>query len=232
MTTSGTYNFNPNLGELVLYAFNLCGVRNTSILQEHLESARLATNILLAEWANMGVNLWKVDLVSNIPLVEGVGTFAVDPKTVAVLDTYVTINNGISPPVDRIILPVSRTEYASYPIKTQQGFPTVFWFDRLISPTLTLWPVPDGETAQFLSYYRLIQIQDSEFTAGQTVDIPYRWLSAFANGLALQLARMWAPQAVPGLQSFADKSYAIAANQDVETSQIFISPMVSSYYRN
>ena len=66
MTTSGTYTFNPSLGELTLYAYNLIGVRNTSVLQEHMEAARMATNMLLARWSNQGVNLWCVDLVTTI----------------------------------------------------------------------------------------------------------------------------------------------------------------------
>ena len=68
----------------------------------------------------------------------------------------------------RIILPISRSEYANYPNKSQQGFTTTFWFDRLLSPTITLWPVPDGTSAQYLKYYRVRQIQDSNFTSGQT----------------------------------------------------------------
>ena len=43
MTTSGTYTFDPSLGELTLYAFNLCQLRNTSLTQEHLQSARIAS---------------------------------------------------------------------------------------------------------------------------------------------------------------------------------------------
>jgi len=62
MTTSGTYNYNPSLGDLTLYAFNLIGVRNTAILQEHMQSASTAANMMLASWANQGVNLWAVDL--------------------------------------------------------------------------------------------------------------------------------------------------------------------------
>ena len=46
MATSGTYNFNPGLGELTVYAFNLIGVRGTSLLQEHMESARMASIML------------------------------------------------------------------------------------------------------------------------------------------------------------------------------------------
>ncbi len=230
MTTSGTYSFNPSLGELVLYAFNLTGVRNTSIVQEHMESARMATNLMLADWANQGVNLWEVDLVT-VPLVAGQATYSVDPNTVVMLDAYMTIDNGASQPIDRIILPISRTEYASYPNKQQQGFTTVFWFDRLLSPTVTLWPVPDGTSAQYLKYYRVTQIQDAEFTAGQTVDIPYLWMKAFADGLALELSRTWNPQLSAGLLPFADRSYKTAATRNVETAQQYISPMLSGYYR-
>ena len=188
MTTSGTYNFNPSLGEVVLYAYNLCDIRNTAIAQEHMEAARMASNLLLANWSNRGVNLWTVDLETvnfnqtptttgasgngttatltfatpNTPVytvgtqitVSGVtpsgyngtytvtassngsvsyantttgaqtvagtissptpaGTYSVDPNTVVLLDTYVTTTQSTSQPIDRIILPVSRTEYAS-----------------------------------------------------------------------------------------------------------------------
>ena len=130
MTTSGTYTFNPSLGELTLYAYNLVGVRNTALLQEHLEAARMATNLLLARWSNQGVNLWAVDLITT-PLSTGVSTYPVDSNTVMILDAYVTDNNA-GTNIDRIILPISRTEYASYPNKEQQGFPTVYWFDRWI----------------------------------------------------------------------------------------------------
>jgi len=85
MTTSGTYAFNPSLGELTLYAYNVCGVRNTSLAQEHMVSARMATNLMLSRWSNQGVNLWAVDLVS-VPLIQGQTTYAVDGNTVMVLD--------------------------------------------------------------------------------------------------------------------------------------------------
>ena len=70
MTTSGTYSFNPSLGEIVLYAFNSVGLRNTSLVQEHFQTARMAANMLLSRWSNQGVNLWKVELVTQ-NLVQG-----------------------------------------------------------------------------------------------------------------------------------------------------------------
>lgn len=226
MTTSGTYAFNPSLGEIVLYAYQNIGIRPTSVLQEHMESARMAANMMLARFSNQGVNLWAVDLIT-VPLIEGQATYAVDSNTVMVLDAYTTTDSGI----DRVIMPISRTEYASYPNKTQQGFPTSYWYDRLISPTLTLWPVPDGSSATILKYYRVRQVQDSNLQNGENVEIPYRWLEAFADGLTYRLARIWAPQMAQLLKGQADESYMIASAQDVEDVPTYISPMIGSYFR-
>jgi hypothetical protein len=230
MATSGTYTFNPSLGELTLYAYNLIGVRNTAVLQEHMEAARMASNMMLARWSNQGVNLWAVDLIS-VPLVQGQATYNVDANTVMILDAYMEIDNGSSQPIDRIILPISRTEYASYPNKEQQGFTTTYWFDRLLSPTVTLWPVPDGNSAQYLKYYRVRQLQDSNLQNGQQVEIPYLWMEAFAYGLAQRLAMVWKPEMVAVLKPIADESYMIAAEQNVEQAQQYISPQISGYFR-
>jgi hypothetical protein len=226
MTTSGTYAFNPSLGEIVLYAYQNIGIRPTSVLQEHMESARMATNMMLSRFSNQGVNLWAVDLVT-VPLVEGQTTYAVDNNTIMVLDAYTTTDSGI----DRVIMPISRTEYASYPNKTQQGFPTSYWFDRLISPTITLWPVPDGSSATILKYYRVRQVQDANLQNGENAEIPYRWLECFADGLAYRLARIWQPQMAVALKAQADESYQIAADQDVEAVPTYISPMIGGYFR-
>jgi len=239
MATSDTYSFNPGLGELTLYAYNLIGIRNTALLQELMEAARMASNMLCSRWSNMGVNLWAVDLVTTA-LVTDQATYAVDANTVMILDAYVQ-NDDSGANIDRIILPVSRTEYASYPNKEQQGFPTVYWFDRLISssrstgsagPSVTLWPVPNTDNGpQSLKYYRVRQIQDSGLSNGQTVEIPYLWLEAFAYGLAMRLAQIWNPAAVAMIKPMADEAYQIAASQNIETAQQYISPMISGYFR-
>lgn len=226
MSTSGTYTFNPSLGELTIYAYQLIGLRPTSLLQEHMDAARTATNMMLANWSNKGVNLWQVELVT-VPLTAGVSTYAVDPNTVVMLDAYIEYG---SPAIDRIILPVSRTEYASYPNKAQQGFPTTFWFDRLLSPTVTLWPVPDGSQTS-LKYYKVMRIQDANMNGVEQVDIPPIWLEAFAYGLALRLAMVWVPEKVIALKPIADEAYEIAAAQNVETAQQYISPQISGYFR-
>lgn len=230
MATTGTYAFNPSLGEITLYAYNLIGVRNTALLQEHLEAARMAANFLCANWSNRGVNLWAVDLVT-VPLIQGQATYTVDANTVMILDAYMTIDDGNADPIDRIILPISRSEYAAYPNKEQQGFTTVYWFDRLISPTVTLWPVPDGTSAQYLKYYRVRRIQDSALQGGTQVEIPFLWLDAFAYGLAARLAMIWAPDKLAMLKPLADEAYAVAAEQNTEYAQVYISPTLSGYWR-
>jgi hypothetical protein len=230
MATSGTYTFNPGLGELTLYAYNLIGIRNTAVLQEHMEAARIAANMMLSRWSNQGVNLWAVDLIT-VPLVQGQATYNVDSNTVMILDAYMEIDNGAGQPIDRIIMPVSRTEYASYPNKEQQGFTTTYWFDRLLNPTVTLWPVPDGTSAQYLKYYRVRQLQDSNLQNSQQVEIPYLWMEAFAYGLAQRLAQIWNPAMMATLKPMADEAYQIAAAQNTEYAQQYISPVVSGYYR-
>lgn len=288
---SGTYAFDPSLGDLTLYAYNLIGVRNTALLQEHFEAARMAANLVLGRWSSQGVNLWTVTL-NSIPLVAGQATYNIPTNNIVMLDTYIvtggvvftgsisgttltvtdisngapsvgmsisgqSITNGTmitngsdytwtvsasqnvpsssiigqtSASINRLILPVSRTEYASYPNKDQQGFPTTYWQDRLLSGNVTLWPVPDG-TQTALSYYQVTQIDDAIFGNGAQLSMPVYFYEAFAFALAQRLAVIWAPERAAGLKALADESYNIAVQQNIETSSFYVSPMISGYFR-
>ena len=230
MTTSGTYTFNPSLGEIVLNAYARCGVRRTAIMQEHMTDARFETNLMLSSWANQGVNLWEVVLIS-VPLIQGQTTYTGPAKVVMILDAVIQQNTGTSSQFDRVIMPISRTEYSQTPNKLQQAPPTVFWFDRLINPTVTLWPVPDQTSTYTLNYYAVTQIQDAELTDAQTVDIPYRWLDALAAGLAARLAAIYAPDRMQMLEAKAQQAYTIAATQDTENVPLYIMPGLSGYFR-
>lgn len=229
MATSGTFNFNPGLGEIVLFAFAQCGVRRTEILNEHMANARLAANMLLVDWANEGPNLWEVDLQSQV-LTQGTATYAVDPSTIMILDSYIQTGTGETI-FDRVITPVSRTEYSSYPNKLMQGGPTVYWYDRLISPSITVWQVPDGNGPYTLFYYRFRQTQDANYVSGQTVEIPWRMLSAFAYGLAKHLAVMYAPDRYAAIAMIAKEKQDAAFTQDTENVNVYIAPDIGSYYR-
>ncbi len=212
---------------MTLYAFNLAGVRSTALLQEHMESARMAANLLQGLWGSQGVNLWTVDL-QQIALIAGQATYAVPSNTIAMLDAYIT-QNASGAAINRYIIPISRTEYASYPNPQQQGFPTTYWFDRLLSPTVTLWPVPDGSESLF-SFYRTRQIQDASFSNGASLEVAFYALEAMANALAYRLALIWNPEKAPILKMEAQESWDIFVNQNVETSSVYISPQVQGYF--
>jgi hypothetical protein len=230
MTTSGTYAWSPSLGQLVLYAFNRCDVRPTAIVQEHMQDANMAANMVLADWSNRGVNLWKVELFTTT-LVQGQIAYDVDPSVVVMLDAYISsTSTTASTTQDRIILPVSRSEYAAFPNKGQEGLVTTFWMDRLLAPTVSLYYAPDG-TQAYLKYYAIRQVQDANFTSGQTVDIPHLWMKAFAYALACELAVTWAPAKLAILQPIAKEAYDIAAGQNVETAAYYVSPMIGGYFR-
>lgn len=228
--TTGTYNFAPSLAEAVLNAYARIGVRRTEILQTHLVDAKMEANLLLAKIATQQPNLWSVD-IQALPLLQGAATYTIPAETVMILDAYIRYG---TPATDRSIYPISRSEYATYPTKSLQAFPTIFWFDRLISPTITLWPVPDGAGPYTLFYYRVRQIQDANYSDGTNalnIEMPYLWLDAFASGLAARLARIYAPQLEGQRKMDADEAWKLASGQDMENVNIIISPGLSSYFR-
>ena len=225
MTTSGTYVFNPPIGRLALLAFSRIGVHGTEVLQQHMENAWLETNLLQASWAADGITWWTVELVS-VPLTQGTATYSVAQNIISVLDVY--INNGSS---NRLITPFSRTDYASLAEPTTQGFPTTFWFNRALSPTLTLWPVPDGNATYTMNYYAYTQTQDATIAGGGNAAIPYFWLDAYIADLAHRLSRIYAPALEAQRKQDMLDAYA-RANKQVEPSDLYITAGLQGYYRD
>lgn len=193
-----------------------------------MQDAYTEFNLMLSKFSNLQVNLWTVDLVS-VPLVQGTATYAVDSSTIQILDAY--ISQGGSLTNDRLIFPVSRTEYASYPNKTAQGAPSVFWYDRLISPTITLWYVPDASSTYTLNYYRCVQVQDANLPGGETPNVPYRWLDCMVAELAHRLSRIYATELETARKADAQEAWTIAATQDVENTDLYLMPQLGGYYR-
>lgn len=230
MASSGTYDFSISNGEVVLAAYERLKIFPPSLVQKHMASARREMNLLLAEASNKQVNLWKVDLVT-LPLVAAQETYAVDAATIMILDAWITTNAGAADAADMYITPVSRTEYASFSNKATPGRPTCYWFDRLIAPTLTIWPVPP--TSDFtMSYYRVRQMEDSNLRSGQTPDIPYRWFDWYVAGLAHRLARTYSTLEIEAVRKAdAKEAWDIAAAQDTENVALTLAPRISGYYR-
>jgi len=227
MTITGTTAFNPSLGEIVLNAFARIGMRRTALLANHMQDAYTEANLLQAEWNNKQVNLWKVDATPvQVALTQGTASYSIPSNVVMILDAY--INTGGT---DYIIQPISRTEYSAIPVKTQQGRPTQFWFDRLESPTLYLWMVPDANSTYTLNYYSCTLIDDSALADGQTADIPQLWLDAYAAGLAFRLARIYAPQMRDQLKMDYMEAWNTAATQNIENVPLSIVPGTYGYFK-
>lgn len=187
-------------------------------------------NLLFVEWANKQVNLFKVELIS-VPLVTGIPTYSVPGRVVMVLDAWITRNSGTPQQTDLYITPLSRTEFSTLSNKNTPGQPSQFWLDRLISPTITMYPVPDSSGPYVLNYYACTQMQDANLPGGETPDIPYRWYDAFVAGLAHRFARVYAPELEDKRKVDAKEAWTIAATQDVENTPVGINPTIRSYYR-
>lgn len=236
MTSSGTYDYSLSNGEAVLAAYERCRIRAPSIRQEHMLTARRELNLLFVELSNRQVNLWRVEQLS-VDMVEGTATYDIPARVVMILDSYISLNDGTVDQTDRYITPISRTDYASYPTKFTQGTPNVYWFDRLISPTITMWPVPDGNGPYVYNYYACTQMQDASLAGGQTPDLPYRWLDVLVTGLAKRLAKSYPPEGSDPLAFEAarkadyDEAWGFAATQDTENVPVTIAPAISAYYR-
>lgn len=226
ITTSGTFNFSPSTGSLILSAYGRIQIRRTAILQEHMDDGQLEANFWLVEAANKGPNLWTVDLQTQA-LTQGTATYSIPANTVMILDANIVNSAGIS----RTIEPLSRTDYSQIPNPAQQGQPTSFWFDRLIAPTITFWPTPDGGGPYTLSYYRFRQMQDANYINGQNVEIPYLFLDAFVAGLSYRLSRYYAPAMEAVRKGDAMDAWNTATDQNVEQAPLSIAPQLNQYFR-
>lgn len=228
-TTSNTFDFAPSGAEFVLAAFNRCQVRPSEITPSHMFHARMALNFLLSEWSNGQPNLWEVEL-QIMPLTQGVANYAVPQPTVMILDLYLTL--GTTPTQDRYLYPVSRTDYASYTNKTTQSTPSVYWYDRTVSQTVTFYPTPDGNGPYTAKFYSVRQTQDIDVSNGQNVEIPARFYEAYCAGLAWKLSEMYAPMLEDKLFSRYQRAWTIATTQDVENVPLFITPGIGGYYQS
>lgn len=228
MSSSGTSNFNLSTSSVLLEAFDRVGIRPEAITREQVTSGIRSLNLELQSYDNTPVNLWKVELVT-FTLVQGTATYVFDPSVQMVTDAYVTLIQSGNSPIDRILVPISRDEFASYPDKIIQGPQSVFWFQRLETPQITVWPVPDGMTETTLNVYVMKRVQDATTSGTQTLDIPIRYLDVVCARLAARLAVKYAKDQYPLLKSIADEVFAAAFIEDQERSAIYVTPSFGSY---
>jgi hypothetical protein len=133
MATSGTATFNLDLTEIVEEAFERAGAELRTGYE--MRTARRSLNIMFADWANRGVNMWTFEQ-GTINLVPGLNTYPIPTGTVDLLEHVIrTGSNTASTQADLTITRISISTYATIPNKLQQARPIQMWFQRLDGQT-------------------------------------------------------------------------------------------------
>jgi hypothetical protein len=225
MTTSGTATFNLDLVEIVEECFERCG--SESRTGYDLRTARRSMNLLFADWANRGVNLWTLDS-GTINLSKGVSVYPLPDDTVDLLEHVIRTGAGnVSTQVDLTITRISNSTYSSIPNKLQQARPIQVWVNRQApTPQINLWPTPDQTGVYQFVYWRLRRIQDAGEGGTYTQDVPFRFLPCLVAGLAYYLA-LKIPGAMERLQVLKaqyDEAWDLAAGEDREKAAVRFVP--------
>ena len=206
MTTSGSRDFNLDVAEIIEEAYERCGLEARSGYD--LRTARRSLNLLFADWANRGLNLWTVTKTTQA-LTAGTSEYTLGADVIDVLDVSLR-RDGTDYDLERI----SRGEYMNFPNKTSQGRPSQFFFDRQVQPKFVLWQTPNSST-DTLVYYYVRRIEDADSLTNTTA-VPFRFLPCAISGLAYYLSVKRAPERMQLLKSMYDEDFLLAAAEDVD----------------
>lgn len=189
MATSGTTSFDLDILALAEEAWERASGGASELRSGYdLRTTRRSINLLTIEWANRGLNFWTIE-EATVPLLTGVGNYALPTDTIDVLEAVVRQNSGITATqIDLSISRVSVSTYSTIPNKLTQGRPIQYWLDRQVTPAINVWQVPPDDTYTFV-YWRMRRIQDAGTQGNMTMDMPFRFLPAFVAGLAFLLAQ-------------------------------------------
>ena len=224
MTISGTATFNLDLVEMVEEAFERCGAELRTGYD--LKTARRSLNLLFADWANRGVNMWTFEQ-GSIAMVPGTATYDLPADTVDLLEHVIRTGAGnAATQADLTITRISVSTYATIPNKLAQARPIQVWIERLqAAPRITVWPIPDSSQTYTFVYWRMKRIDD----AGEgvnTMDVPFRFIPCLVAGLAYYLA-LKLPNAMERLMVLKqqyDEAWQMAADEDREKASVRFVP--------
>jgi hypothetical protein len=142
MTTSGTAAFNLDLTEIVEEAFERAGSELRTGYD--LRTARRSLNLLFADWANRGVNMWTFEQ-GTLTFTQGLATYALPDDTVDLLEHVIRTGSGnVATQSDLTITRISVSTYATIPNKLQQARPIQVWFQRLDGQTSSIGTTLNG----------------------------------------------------------------------------------------
>ena len=228
MATSGSKDFELDVADYVEEAFERCGLELRTGYD--LKSAQRSLNLLLAEWANRGLNQWTIR-EKTIAMVKDSASYTIDSvnptATIDVLDVFIreTLQGTTTDvPLSRM----SRAEYSHVATKSTTGKPTQYFIDKQLSPTITVWPVPD-KNSTYTVYLNVLSRMDDADVGANTLDVPFRFYPCLAAGLAYYIALKRAPEKVPLLKQLYEEEFLRALSQDEPRSSFRIAPDIRNY---
>jgi hypothetical protein len=223
MTTSGLSNFSLDLTEITEEAFERVGSEMRTGYD--LRTARRSLNLMFADWANRGINMWTFEQGTQV-LTPGVATYELPADTVDLMEHVIRTGAGnVSTQADLTITRISVSTYATIPNKLTQARPIQIWIERLNTPRFTVWPVPDNTQTYTLVYWRLRRIQNAG-DGVNTMDMPFRFLPCMVAGLAYYLA-LKVPNGTERLgvlKQQYDEAWDLAASEDREKAAVRFVP--------
>ena len=217
MAVSGSKDFELDVSDYIEEAFDRCGLEVRTGYD--LKTAKRSLNLMLAEWANRGLNQWTIEQ-TTINMVDGTGIYSLDSDTIDVLGAILRRDND-----DYTIERLSRDEYLNLPSKTTTGRVSQFFMDRQITPQFKVWPVPNNSSDQVI-VDRLVRMDDAD-TYTNTLQIPFRFYPCLAAGLAYYIALKKAPDRIQLLKALYEEEFERAMSEDRDRASFKVQPTMA-----
>jgi|TARA_R110002020_G_scaffold452930_2_gene667541 hypothetical protein len=218
MALSGSTDFEPNVAEFVEEAFERCGLELRTGYD--LKTARRSINLMLAEWANRGLNQWTIEQATQT-VTEGTASYTLNSNVIDILDCSLRRTTG-GTTTDMQMSMISRSEYLNIPTKATKSRPSEFFLDKLTTPVLKIWPSPENST-DILVFNKIVRMDDAD-AGTDTMDMPFRFYPCFAAGLAYYIAVKKAPDRVVLLKQTYEEEFERALSQDQDRASFRVSP--------
>lgn len=228
MAVSGSKDFELDVADYVEEAFERCGLELRTGYD--LKTANRSLNLMLAEWANRGLNQWTINQ-KTLPMVKDTTSYTIDTTnpaaTIDVLDVFIRETmGGVS--TDVPLTRMSRSEYANLSTKTSTGKPNQYFVDKQINPTITVWPAPD-QTSKYDLYLNVLSRMDDADAGANTLQVPFRFYPCLAAGLAYYIALKRAPEKVAMLKQLYEEEFERALSQDQDRVSFRVAPDLRGY---
>jgi hypothetical protein len=133
--------------------------------------------------------------------------------------------------IDRVIIPISRSDYAAIANKYMTGFPTSVWVNYQLNPTMTLWPVPNQDVPQGLQYYVQRRPTTAELADGAQLQLLYQVYDYYVWSLAERLAFIYSPDKIAMIGPRKQQAYMKYLQATTESTPLEFNVEMKSYFR-